>query len=172
MQAMPPYLFSILSAPNSVLKEIRRLQCNFLWGGHEEKAKFSLVCWEDVCRPKERGVLGLRDPKVMLKIQGAKVWWRWVNHTSKPWAKIWHIKYARDGPIQPLIRFNESQSGSPIWLKALAGKNIVQEHLLGRSRVLAGQNFGRIRGTSFPSLDEIRDGRILRIRQLRGARSM
>ena len=89
------------------------------------KDKFSLVCWEDLCHPKEQGGLGLRDPEVMTEIQGAKFWWSWINHTLEPWAKLWHIKYSHDLPIQQLIRFNESPSGSPIWLKALAGKNIV-----------------------------------------------
>ena len=64
----------------------------------------------------------------MTKIQGAKVWWRWVNYSSEPWAKLWHMKYARDRPIPQLIRFNESPNGSPIWLKALAVRTIIQEH--------------------------------------------
>ena len=70
---MPTYRFSIPAAPKSILKEIRRLQRNLLWGGREEKAKFSLVCWEDICQPKEQGGLGLRDLEVRSKIQGAKV---------------------------------------------------------------------------------------------------
>ena len=37
------YLFLILSAHKSVLKEIWSLQWNFLWSGREVKAKFSLV---------------------------------------------------------------------------------------------------------------------------------
>ena len=81
-----------------------------------------------MCRPKEQGGLGLRDPKVMSEIQGEKIWWQWVNHSSEPWAKLWHIKYARDRPILQLIRFNETLSGFPIWMKALDGRNIVQDH--------------------------------------------
>ena len=68
LQAMPMYLLLVLSAPKSILKEIRSLQRNFLWGGHEAKAKFSLVCWEDICQTKEQGGLGLIDPKVMSEI--------------------------------------------------------------------------------------------------------
>ena len=94
LQAMPTYLFSILVAPKSILKEIQCLQRNFLWGGWEAKAKFSLVSWEYVCTPKEQGGLGLRDPEVMTEIQGTKFWWRWVNYSSEPWDKLWHMKYA------------------------------------------------------------------------------
>ena len=100
----------------------------FSLGGNGEKDKFSLVSWEDVCKPKEQGGLGRRDLEVMSEILGSKVWWHWVNHSTKPWVKLWSTKYARYRPRHILIRFNEAPSGSPIWLKALAGKSIIQEH--------------------------------------------
>ena len=59
---MPIYLFSILSAPKSILREIRSIQRNFLWGSREDNAKFALVSWDSICRPKLKGGLGLRDP--------------------------------------------------------------------------------------------------------------
>ena len=43
LQVMPIYLFSVLSAPKSVLHEIRCIQRIFLWEGREDKEKFSLV---------------------------------------------------------------------------------------------------------------------------------
>ena len=52
MQAMPIYLFSILSSPKLVFQGMKR---NFLWGSRETKAKFSLVNWDEICRPKEQG---------------------------------------------------------------------------------------------------------------------
>ena len=65
IQAMPMYLLSVLSAPKSVLKEIRSLQRNFLWAGRGSKVKFSLVNWEKVSMPKKNMGLGLRDPEVV-----------------------------------------------------------------------------------------------------------
>ena len=106
LQAMPMYLFFILYAPKSILKEIRSIQRNFLWVGREAKAKSSLVSWEKVCSPKDRGGLGLRDPKIMGGIQGAKIWWRWCTYMQEPWDNIWHINYARDRPRSHLIKFN------------------------------------------------------------------
>ena len=75
LQAMPTYLFSVLAAPKAILKQIRSIQRKFIWGSSGEKAKFSLVSWEDVCKPKDQGGLGLRDPKIMSEILGAKIWW-------------------------------------------------------------------------------------------------
>ena len=91
IQAMPMYLLSVLS----VLKEIRSLHCNFLWAGRGSKAKFALVSREKVSIPKNLGGLGLRNPEVVGEVQSAKIWWRWCNHKQEPWAKIWHLKYAR-----------------------------------------------------------------------------
>ena len=64
----------------------------------------------------------------MSEILGAKIWWRWVSHSAEPWAKLWNVKYARGRPRHALVRFNETPNGSPIWLKALGGRSIVQEH--------------------------------------------
>ena len=55
MQAMPIYLFSILLAPKSVLREIRSMQRNFLWGSREVKAKFSLSVGKEFVAHRNRG---------------------------------------------------------------------------------------------------------------------
>ena len=81
-----------------------------------------------MCNPKDRGDLGLRDPEIMEEIQGAKILWGWCNYSQEPWAKIWHIKYARDWPRSQLIRFNVDPQGSHIWKKALADRKIIQDH--------------------------------------------
>ena len=114
LQAMSVYLFSILSAPKAIIKEIRSIQRKFLWVGREDKAKLSLVSWEKICTPEDKGGLGLRDPKIMGGVQGAKIWWICCKYMQEPLAKIWHSKYARDRPRSQLIRFNEEPPGSHI----------------------------------------------------------
>ena len=125
LQAMPMYLFSVLSTPKSVLREIRSIQRNFLWSGRETKAKFALVSWDMVSTPKDKGGLGLRDPEVVGEVQGAKIWWRWCNYKQEPWAKIWHIKYARGCPNTQLVRFNGDPQRSHIWQKAREGRKLI-----------------------------------------------
>ena len=95
----------------------------------------------------------------MAEVQGAKIWWRWANHSMEPWARLWHIKYDQDRPNKQLIRFNEELNGSPIWLKALSGRHIVQDHSFWEIRGGGEQqNSGTIHGINSPSLGLTQDG--------------
>jgi len=63
LQALPIYLFSVMATPKKILKDMRRIQRKFLWGGKDDKNKWALVNWDMVCTPKLNGGLGLRDPE-------------------------------------------------------------------------------------------------------------
>lgn len=73
LQAMPLYLFSIPAVPKWVLKRIRDLQRNFLWGTNGTNRKWALVKWSTACKPKAKGGLGLRDPSHSNEIMGARI---------------------------------------------------------------------------------------------------
>ena len=73
LQAMPMYLFSVLASPKSILKQIRNLQRQFLWGGTKDIRKWPLVEWQTICTLKSLGGLGLRDPMDNNKIMSVKI---------------------------------------------------------------------------------------------------
>ena len=56
LQAMPIYLFSTLSAPKLVLKQVREIQINFLWGGNHGSHGWALVSWDTTCKRKDHEV--------------------------------------------------------------------------------------------------------------------
>lgn len=89
-----------------------------------------LVDWETVCRPKQAGGLGLRDPEVMNKVLSAKIWWRWVTNKGEPWAHLWHKKYAKGWARLGLICWDQNYLGSSIWQEANANRQMVKEHSL------------------------------------------
>jgi hypothetical protein len=41
--------------------------------------KIYLVAWNTLCLPKSDGGIGIKDPELMIKIMGAKTWWRWLQ---------------------------------------------------------------------------------------------
>lgn len=94
LQAIPLYLFSVLAALKHILKKIRNIQRNFLWGGSNTHHKSALVDWKTICKPKAARGLGFRELISVNNAMGAKIWWRWITHSSEPWAITWHCKYA------------------------------------------------------------------------------
>ena len=128
LQAMPIYLFSVLEAPKSIIKQIKNIQRILFWGGSKGNRKCPLVDWQTICTPKAVGGLRLCDPLDNNKVMSAKIWWRWVNYEEEPWAKLWHLKYAPQWPKQSLICFGENLPGSSIWKTAQENRGLVQKH--------------------------------------------
>ena len=128
LQTIPSYVFSVMAAPKGILKKIRAIQRNFLWGSTEIKMKWALVDWETIYHPKRAGGLGLRDLEITNQVLNAKIWWQWVTHKREPWANLWQQKYAKGWPSQNLICLNQDIPRSSIWQVANANRQLVREH--------------------------------------------
>eukprot|EP00253_Pinus_taeda_P009857 PITA_09857 len=128
LQAMPLYLFSILATPKWVLKELITLQRSFLWGSNGLRRKWALVKWTTACLPKKGGGIYLRDPSHNNEVMGARIWWKWLTEPRTPWALLWIAKYARNYPMEELIRLSELSPGSIMWNLAKQHKNLIQQH--------------------------------------------
>ncbi len=128
LQTMPLYLFSIMAAPKWVLKEIRNLQRNFLWGSSGLNRKWALVNWNEVCQPKSGGGLGLRDPLQSNNTMGARIWWNWISKPLIPWARLWQAKYVPGSQWDDLIRISTTTPGSMFWNAAKLHSAFIQEH--------------------------------------------
>lgn len=124
---MPLYLFSILASPRWVIKGIRNIQRNFLLGVTGTNRKWDLVKWTTVCKPKEQGGIGLRDPSHSNAIMCAKIWWQ-LSIPNKAWATIWTAKYANHRPQEELIRLTSNAKVSLIWNAAKQHFLMIQQH--------------------------------------------
>ena len=60
-------------APMVVLKDIRSIQRQFLWGCNQDKHRWELVSWDKICQPKSRGGMELHDPKNNSEVLGDKI---------------------------------------------------------------------------------------------------
>eukprot|EP00253_Pinus_taeda_P028233 PITA_28233 len=155
LQAMPLYLFSILAAPKWVLKSIRNLQRNFLWNSAATNRKWALVKWSNVCMPKEKGGIGLRDPEKSNSIMNAKIWWQWITCPEKPWGQIWTAKYAGNRPQEELIRLIPSENGSAIWNAAKQHYQLIQKHIFWEIRNGRTARFWTDPWNQLPKLQDI-----------------
>lgn len=59
LNAIPMYYLSFYKHLKVVIAEMIKLQQKFLWGGGVDKRCISWVNWEEVCRDKDIGDLGL-----------------------------------------------------------------------------------------------------------------
>jgi hypothetical protein len=75
LSAIPVFFLSYMKMPLKVWREVVKIQRTFLWGGLSKRSKTCWVCWEDICKPKKEGGLGIRDLRLVNISLLAK--WRW-----------------------------------------------------------------------------------------------
>lgn len=75
LSTIPIYCLSFNRLPKKTLKAITKLQRDFLWGGAEKSSKIPWVKWEEICKEKEYGGLGIKDLDAFnLVLLGKWIW--------------------------------------------------------------------------------------------------
>jgi hypothetical protein len=92
--ALPSYAMSSFLLPKSLCSELDRIFKNFLWGFSATKSRnLSLKAWDSLCKPKEKGGLGLRRMKEVNLALISKLGWNLLNKTDLMWVSQLHCKY-------------------------------------------------------------------------------
>ncbi|XP_061342523.1 uncharacterized protein LOC133288720 [Gastrolobium bilobum] len=73
LEALPAYIMQTTDVPISICKEVEKLTRGFIWGSSPNNRKVHLVNWENVCRMKEDGGLGLRNQRLINKAYAMKI---------------------------------------------------------------------------------------------------
>jgi hypothetical protein len=93
LNAIPIFYLSYLKMPSNMRKEVVRIQQKFLWSGLSNRSKISWVKWEDVCKPKKEGGLGVRDLRLTNISLLAKWRWKLLQSENDFWKDILVSKY-------------------------------------------------------------------------------
>lgn len=59
MASLPTYYLSLFSISVSVERKIEQCQRDIFWGKGNQNDGIHLVAWEDICKPKKFGSLGI-----------------------------------------------------------------------------------------------------------------
>jgi len=73
--------------PRGCIREVDKICSAFLWSGQEMKTTKAKVSWQEICKPKHEGGLGLRSLKEANDVCCLKLIWRIVSHGNSLWVK-------------------------------------------------------------------------------------
>ncbi|GAU42698.1 hypothetical protein TSUD_43080 [Trifolium subterraneum] len=93
LNAIPIFYLSYLKMPVKVWREVGKIQKKFLWSGLSNSTRISWVKWDDVCKPKKDGGLGVRDLRLTNTSLLAKWRWKLLQPESELWKDIVVAKY-------------------------------------------------------------------------------
>ncbi|WJX94410.1 hypothetical protein P8452_75829 [Trifolium repens] len=93
LSSLPLYFFSFFKAPSCVIKQLVKLQRNFLWGGGLGERRLCWVKWDQICLPKEQGGLGIKNLAIFNKSLLGKWKWRVLSDGDAVWSELLHFRY-------------------------------------------------------------------------------
>ena len=114
---------TVFRLPSKCSAEIERLCSAFLWTGPELKSTGAKVAWQDICKPKNEGGLGIRPLKEANHVYGLKLIWRLLSGDSlwSKWIKSNLLKKKSFWEVNV-----ETQTGSWIWRKMLKLRHVAR----------------------------------------------
>ena len=96
-------------------ERLKRIQRRFLWGGGLEQKRIAWIKWDQVCMPKDKGGLGIKDIDSFNLALLAKWKWNYMQEKGEIWSRVLESKY---GGWRSL--YEEGREGhQSIWWKDL-----------------------------------------------------
>ncbi|CAN1123467.1 Putative ribonuclease H protein At1g65750 [Linum perenne] len=99
--------------PCHICEAIDRKIRNFVWGSTNDCRKIHLVSWDEVCKPKEHGGLGLKKARDLNMAFMMKLAFLFFKSPNELWVQVLQHKYFREGPNGLQVKNNSRLS--PLW---------------------------------------------------------
>lgn len=126
-QAIPTYLMSCFRIPKGVVDKIRAAIMRFWWGQKGDEKRTHWIRWEELCRPKWEGGLGLRDLAIFNLSLLAKQDWRLLKDGGLLLARTLKARYFPHGNFQEATK---GHNPSYTWLSILDGREVLEHGLV------------------------------------------
>ncbi|XP_056688098.1 uncharacterized protein [Spinacia oleracea] len=99
--SLQAYWCQIFILPKKVIKEIQNYCRIFLWTGHTDPSRKSLVVWHRLCLPRSAGGWNLKEMSLWNKAVVSKLLWALTHKMDKLWCRWVHAYYIK-GRFSPL----------------------------------------------------------------------
>ncbi|XP_042499710.1 uncharacterized protein LOC122077876 [Macadamia integrifolia] len=109
IMSMPAHSFAVYWWPSSLITTLERWMRNFVWSGEIDATKKIVVNWDQCCKPKEEGGLGLRRLRDMNKAMLCKTAWR-IKHENSLTSRFLRARFLNKQGLP-----KEGYSASSIW---------------------------------------------------------
>lgn len=113
IQVLPSYIMQSAYIPRHLCDDIDKRCKSFLWGDAEGVRHLHTVSWENVCRPKKWGGLGLRTARSINQASLIKAGWDLTSRREDLWVQVVRAKYKCGKDIIPTIM--PKRPGSNLW---------------------------------------------------------
>ncbi|XP_073357890.1 uncharacterized protein [Aegilops tauschii subsp. strangulata] len=105
------FVMGFYSLHESLYHEVTKLLSRFFWAGENNKQKYHMVKWSEICKPKDQGGLGVISSKRMnIALLSKWLWWIQTDEDGL-WLEIIRAKYLREQPLA----FAPRSGGSQFW---------------------------------------------------------
>lgn len=60
LMVIPSYFMQSMMIPKGLCEEIERMVRKFIWGSSNGEKKLALVSWDNICQPRDHGVVSFQ----------------------------------------------------------------------------------------------------------------
>lgn len=96
IQAIPTYSMSTFHFPTSLCNDLDALIQKFWWGPGNSNRFLALKALRDICKPKDKGGLGLRRFTDINSAPLAKLGWKVATGEDNLWTRMLKAKYLKN----------------------------------------------------------------------------
>ncbi|KAL7214682.1 hypothetical protein ACSBR1_026965 [Camellia fascicularis] len=122
--AIPACTMQTMKVPIRVCDDIDRLNRNFLWGDTLEHRKIHLIKWDQVCKKKEDGGLGIRRARDNNLALLTKLSWKILCDEGGLWIDVLKAKYLKHNTIH---NWPTKRKASHFWRGLLITRNVLSK---------------------------------------------
>lgn len=129
LSSLQVYWASVFTLPVNIIDEIEGLMRKFLWSQSDQARGKAKVNWEEVCKPKWQGGLGIKSLKDRNKALMTKHIWNIITHKESIWVK-WINIYKLKGNSFWDVRVEHGASWS--WSNILKNREDVRRFCVSK----------------------------------------
>ena len=102
---------------------------NFLWNDCEESKKLALIKWDNICKTKVYGGLGIKDLLWQNEALGAKLIWHLHLEIEQKWANILYNKYLIAEERSYIFKMKTLPKGPESWNLMVQCRHLLRKYL-------------------------------------------